>query len=140
MADVVDRLIEAVNAHDMEACLRCYSLDATMVGPELQAEGWAEIESYHAHVWEGVPDTCMTVWDRVAGDGRVAIEATFNGTHTGPFLIAGGRLLEPSGRKVNVHECWMFTVEHDLITALRLYFDQLELYMQLGASIPFTSP
>ncbi|ETK32896.1 ester cyclase [Microbispora sp. ATCC PTA-5024] len=133
MLDVVDRLIETVNAHDLNACVRCYSPDATMVGPEMQAEGRDQIECYHAHVWTGLPDLLITVWDRIVTGDRVALEGMFNGTHTGSFLVAGGRILEPSGRPVSVSLCWVFTVENGLITAHRLYFDQLELYTQLGA-------
>jgi predicted ester cyclase len=136
MPDVVNRLMEAVNAHDMEACVRCYSLAAAMVGPEMQAEGREQIASYHAHVWDGIPDLSITVWDRITERDRVAIEGTFNGTHTGPFLIAGGQVIEPSGRRVSIHLCWVFTIENDLITTHRLYFDQLELYTQLGAGLP----
>ncbi|TDD32035.1 hypothetical protein E1286_44135 [Nonomuraea terrae] len=136
MSDVVDRLIAAVNAHDMEACLRCYSVAATMVGPEMQAEGRAQITSYHAHVWDGIPDVSITVWDRISNGDRVAVETTFNGTHTGPFLIAGGRVIEPSGRRVSFRGCWIFTVEDNLIITHRLYFDQLELYTQLGVAPP----
>ncbi|GAA0402317.1 hypothetical protein GCM10009530_62810 [Microbispora corallina] len=133
MLDVVDRLIETVNAHDLDACVRCYSPDASMVGPEMQAEGRDQIECYHAHVWVGIPDLSITVWDRIAKGDRVAVEGMLNGTHTGPFLVAGGRILQPSGRLVSVSLCWVFTVENDLVTAHRLYFDQLELYTQLGA-------
>lgn len=139
MPDVVDRLVAALNAHDMQACLRCYSDAATMVGPEMQADGHEQIASYHAHVWDAVPDVSMTVWDRISQGDRAAVETTFHGTHTGPFLIAGGQVVEPSGRRVSFHACWVFTIENDLIIAHRLYFDQLELYTQLGVAFPSTA-
>jgi predicted ester cyclase len=132
MPDVVDRVMQAVNSHDLEACVRCYGLTATMVGPEMQAEGREQIASYHAHVWEGIPDLRIAVWERIAAGERVAVEGVFNGTHTGPFLIAGGEVIEPSSRRVSIRLCWVFTTEHDLIVSHRLYFDQLELYTQLG--------
>ncbi|MBP2703975.1 ester cyclase [Microbispora sp. RL4-1S] len=135
MPDVVYRLINAINAHDLESCLGCYHTDALMVGPELQAEGLEQIAAYHAHVWEGLPDIRVNFWERISSGDRVMIEGCSCATHTGPFLIAGGEVVAPTGRAVNFRECWVFTLEHDLIVSHRLYHDQMELYSQLGVGL-----
>ncbi|WP_181448941.1 ester cyclase [Nonomuraea aridisoli] len=140
MPDVVDRLLDAVNAHDMEAVARCYSAQAVMIGPELQADGPEEIRSYHDHVWEGFPDIRMTVWERLEQNDTVVLEGAFTGTHEGRFLISEGRLLEPTGNVVNFRFCWLFTKENDLISAHRAYHDQAEIYHQLGIRfVPVTA-
>ncbi|MEW9533991.1 ester cyclase [Microbispora sp. NPDC049125] len=139
MLDVVDRVLESVNSHDLEACIRCYSRTAAMVGPEMQAEGHDQIASYHAHVWEAIPDIHMVVRERITEGDRVMVEGILNGTHTRPFLIAGGEFVEPSNRRVSIRVCWVFTTEDGVIASHRLYFDQLELYTQLGVPLPRTA-
>ncbi|MEZ0076504.1 hypothetical protein [Planotetraspora sp. GP83] len=52
--------------------------------------------------------------------------------------LGAQQAIEPSGRRLSIHLCWVFTMENDLITAHRLYFDQLELYTQLGVGLPST--
>jgi hypothetical protein len=132
---VVDRLVAAINDHDLEAVTRCYSPQAVGVGPQGMAEGREELASFHTLVWEGFPDVHLSVWEEVACDDAVIIEASVTGTHLGPFLLPGGELLEPTGRSISVRYCWVFTVDEDGIIAQRVYYDQLELYTGLGAHL-----
>lgn len=136
MPDVVDRLIGALNAHDLDAVMRCYAGDAVVVGPEMEAENLDEIASYHLHVWQGFPDHHLTVWEKIVCRDAIAVETLATGTHTGPYLVAGGDVLEATGRSISVRCSWIFTVESDFILTQRLYFDQLELYSRLGAQLP----
>ncbi|GIH70125.1 ester cyclase [Sphaerimonospora thailandensis] len=136
MPDVVDRLIGALNAHDLDAVMRCYVADAVVVGPEMGAENLDEIASYHLHIWQGFPDHHLTVWEKIARRDMIAAEVLATGTHTGPYLVAGGDVLEATGRSISVRGSWLVTVESDYILSQRVYFDQLELYTRLGAQLP----
>ncbi|GAA1281429.1 hypothetical protein Psi02_37210 [Planotetraspora silvatica] len=136
MPDVIDRLISAVNAHDQGALMECYVPGAVAVWPEMQAEGWDEIIAFQGHIVEGFPDMRVTVWDKMVCDDNVVVEGTVTGTHTGPFLLAEGEVLQATGRSVSVRCCWVFTVEHDLVVSQRGYYDQLECYSHLGLRLP----
>ncbi|GII59492.1 hypothetical protein Pth03_78810 [Planotetraspora thailandica] len=137
---VVTRLVAAINDHDLEAAMRCYTPAAAAVGPQGVADGVEEIAFYHTHMWEAFPDLHMTVWETVAEGDLVVLEATVAGTHSGPFLLPGGEPLEPSGKSISVRYCWTFTVEADVIVAQRVYYDQLEMYSQLGAHMEPDDP
>jgi predicted ester cyclase len=50
----------------------------------------------------------------IGGDGRVALEPDFVGTHTGEYLGAA-----PTGRPVDMAYCMMYDVQGDKIRALR---------------------
>ncbi len=135
MPDTADRLIEAVNAHDLDAVMRCYSAHAVVVAPEIVAEGPDQIASYHAHVWEGFPDVRLTVLGKAASRDLVLIEMLATGTHGGPYLALDGEVLHATNRRISVRQCWIFTIEDDLIVSQRLYYDQLQTFTQLGLSL-----
>jgi limonene-1,2-epoxide hydrolase len=137
---VVNRLVAAINDHDLDAAMRCYSPRAAAVGPQGVADGPEEIAFYHLHVWEAFPDLHMTVWETIASGDLVVLESTVTGTHNGLFLLPGGQALEPSGKGISVRYCWTFTVEAGAIVAQRVYYDQLEMYSQLGARLVVDEP
>ncbi|WP_169950705.1 ester cyclase [Microbispora sp. H11081] len=136
MYEVVDRMIEAMNARDLPAVLRCYGPDAVVVGPEMEAEGREEIGSFFLQVWEGFPDLRFTLWDTILAGDAVALELTAAGTHTGPYLVAGGDVLAPTGHSTSVRASWFWHLEDHLIHSHRFYYDQLQIYSQLGLRFP----
>ncbi|GAA1279190.1 hypothetical protein Psi02_68330 [Planotetraspora silvatica] len=138
--DVVRRLVAAINDHDLDAVLRCYSPTAAAVGPQGVADGVEEIGFYHSHVWEGFPDLRLTVWEVVQSGDLVVLESTVTGTNLGFFLLPGGGVADSTGKGISVRYCWVFTVESAAIVAQRVYYDQLEMYAQLGARLVLDDP
>ncbi|GLW99097.1 ester cyclase [Microtetraspora sp. NBRC 16547] len=136
MSDVVDRLISSLNAHDLDEVMRCYRADAAMVGPVMEAGSPEEIGSYFLHVWQGFPDFGLTVWEKITCGEVVAAELLISGRQTGPYLMIGGEILAPTGRSVSLRCCCFWNVEDDLIASQRIYYDQLEIYAQLGFRLP----
>ncbi|MEU6427675.1 nuclear transport factor 2 family protein [Microbispora sp. NPDC046973] len=136
MYDVVDRMLDAMNAHDLHAVLRCYAPGAVVVGPEMEAAEPGEIGSYMLQMWEGFPDLHFTLWETITLADAVATEMTAVGTHTGPYLVAGGDLLAPTGRGINVRVSWFWHLKDGLILSQRFYYDQLQIYSQLGLRLP----
>ncbi|WP_433214935.1 nuclear transport factor 2 family protein [Microtetraspora malaysiensis] len=139
MSNVVDRLISSLNAHDLDAVMRCYRADAVMVGPVVEAGSPEEIGSYFLHVWQGFPDFGLAVWEKVTCGEIVLAELLVSGRQTGPYLMVGGEMLAPTGRGVSLRCCCFWNVEGDLIVSQRLYYDQLEIYAQLGLRLPSDS-
>ncbi|MGI5155717.1 ester cyclase [Microbispora sp. CA-102843] len=138
MYDVVGRMLDALNAHDLHAVLRCYAPDAVVVGPEMEAGEPGEIGSYMLQMWEGFPDLHFTVWETITCADVVATESTAVGTHTGPYLVAGGDILAPTGRRINIRVSWFWHLKDDLIQSQRFYYDQLQIYSQLGLRLPLS--
>ncbi|MEU8205909.1 ester cyclase [Streptosporangium sp. NPDC049046] len=126
------RLIEAINAHDLHRVLDCYSPDAVLVAPSGTMEGHEQIAWLYEQYFKAFPDFKKTVWLEVPCEDPVVAEWTLTGTHTGPFLLPDGREVEETGRRITVRGACMAYVANEKIITQRDYFDQLELYSQLG--------
>jgi predicted ester cyclase len=126
------RLTEAINAHDLDRVLGYYSPDAVCVTPAGIAEGQEQIAWFYEQFFQGFPDFRQTPWLEVDCDDPVVTEWTLTGTHLGPFLLPDGREVQGTGRRITVRASCAFHIANGLIVTHRKYFDQLELYSQLG--------
>lgn len=127
------RLGEAINAHDLQGVLDCYGPDAVYVTPSGIAEGHEQIGSFYEHFFTGFPDLHLTPWFELSDWENPAItEWTMTGTQTGTFILPDGREIEGTGRRIAVRTTCSTFVENGRIQTHREYFDQLELYSQLG--------
>ncbi|MBC6458748.1 ester cyclase [Actinomadura sp. HBU206391] len=131
--DLKHRLGEAINAHDLQGVLDCYRPDAVYVTPSGVAEGHEQIAWLYGHLFQGFPDLHLTPWFELGDcDNPAVTEWTMTGTHTGPFLLPDGRVLDGTGRRITLRSTCSTFVEDGKIKTHREYFDQLELYSQLG--------
>ncbi|MFI7034147.1 nuclear transport factor 2 family protein [Microbispora rosea] len=136
MADVVDRLITALNNHDVDAVMRCYRPDAVATWPDMEAGNPQEIGSYCTQMWEAFPDLRFTRWEKTACEDAIATEMVACGAQTGPYLLIGGEVLEATGRSISARCSCFWNVVDDLIASQRFYYDQLQVYVQLGMCLP----
>ncbi|GII87770.1 hypothetical protein Ssi03_57600 [Sphaerisporangium siamense] len=129
---VHNRYIAAWNAHDMDSLVRTLSPDGVTISPDCVTQGFEELASVIGEFWEAFPDVRTTVMESY-DDGDTAIdELLMQGTHLGPYRTPGGRVVEPTYRRISLRCFYLTTVEDGLIVSLRLYFDQLQLRDQLG--------
>ncbi|MEU8379556.1 ester cyclase [Streptosporangium sp. NPDC048865] len=126
------RLCEAVNAHDLHRVMDFYSVDAVMVSPTGIAEGREEIAWFYEQFFKGFPDLHQTTWVEVPCDDPVVAEWTLTGTHMGDYLLPNGCEAQATGHRITVRGSCVAYVVDDLLVTHREYFDQLELYSQLG--------
>jgi predicted ester cyclase len=63
----------------------------------------------------------------------VAIEVTWEGTHSGPMATPDGQELPPSNKRITVKSVEVIEIEDGKIKALRHYFDLMTLLQQIGA-------
>jgi ketosteroid isomerase-like protein len=133
--EIKDRLYDAINDHDLRGMLEYYSPNAVLVTPSGVAEGHEQIAWLYEHFFKGFPDLHVTAWYKVACDDPAITEWTLTGTLTGPFLLPGGHVVEATGRHVAVRGACAAHVENDKVVTHREYYDQLELYSQIGFSL-----
>jgi steroid delta-isomerase-like uncharacterized protein len=81
---------------------------------------------------QAFPDAVGTVTSAVASGEMVALEVTWNGTHTGPLTTAAGTI-PASGKPQETPAAIFFTFAGDKIKTSRHYFDFLTLLKQIGA-------
>ena len=96
-----------------------------VVGPEKTVElfkGWKQ----------AFPDAVGTVTSAIASGDKVALEVTWNGTHTGPLTTPEGTI-PASGKRQETPAAFIFTFAGDKIQESRHYFDSMTLLKQIGA-------
>jgi len=98
----------------------------------LVLNGLAEAEMFWDSWQIAFPDNHLTIRDLFASGDQVAVEATFEGTHSGPLHAPDGSQIPPTGKHVSAPYADFFTVHDDKIAIEHLYYDQLELLLQLG--------
>ncbi|KAA9376824.1 ester cyclase [Microbispora cellulosiformans] len=139
--DLKHRLADAINAHDLPEILSFYSPDAVYVGPSGVAEGLDQIAWIYEQVFTAFPDFHAMAWFELGDCENPAVtEWTYTGTHTGPLLLPDGREIGGTGRRITVRATCTAFVEHGRIRTHREYFDQLELYSQLGFGLTRLRP
>ena len=134
--EIKHRLYRAINTHDVSAILDNYIPAAVLAVPSGMLEGHDQIAWYWQQFFNAFPDLQQTPWLEVPCENPAVTEWTITGTHQGVFLLLNGRELEATGRRVAIRGSCMSHVDHGKIVTHREYFDQLELYGQLGFSIP----
>jgi steroid delta-isomerase-like uncharacterized protein len=96
------------------------------------------VEGFDAYVellkgWkEALPDARGTIGRSLAGDGTVAQEVLWEGTHTGPMQTPNG-ILEASGNRISVQGALWITFEGDKVREVHHHLDVLSLLQQIGA-------
>ena len=97
MSDVVDRVLEALNARDLEAFVACYTSDATIGdGHErIVATGHAELHTLYGSMFERFPELHVEPGLRTSVGDFVLQEETVTGRsgherHVAIYLIADG--------------------------------------------------
>jgi predicted ester cyclase len=125
--------LQAWRARDAEAFAECYAEGATIVAPGgVELRGPDGAKQFLAIWVEGVPDNEITITHEYVCGSVVVQEGVFSGTHTGGLMAPSGEVIPATGRSLSAPFAEVLEVEGDRITSDRLYFDQVELLIQLG--------
>jgi steroid delta-isomerase-like uncharacterized protein len=131
---VLDQLIAAIEAGDVEGYGRCYLQDAVMQGPLFPEpyRGRQAIEEGEAALYEAFSDVALEVRSVLGAGDRVAAEVVLNATNDGPLDLGMGEPLPATGRRVSLPAVWLFELADGRIAEERDYFDTALLLQQLG--------
>ena len=117
MSTVIDRLVGAVNGHDLEGLVSCFAQDyvnETPVHPQRGFTGSDQVRTNWAQIFAGVPDMKAAVLRRAESDGQVWTEWDMSGSRGedgGPFLMRG---------------VVIFGIRADVISSARFYLEPAE--------------
>lgn len=117
MSGVVDRLVQAVNEHDLDGLVSCFADDyvnETPVHPQRGFEGSDQVRTNWTQLFAGVPDIEAAVLRRAADDERVWTEWEMSGTRVeggGRFLMCG---------------VIIFVIKDDVISSARFFLEPAE--------------
>lgn len=113
---VIDRLVDAANAHDVEAAAALIHPDYRSAQPAHPGRRFVGREQFRANwtaMFAGVPDFRMELLRSVEDGATVWSEWAWSGTRT-------------DGAPLEMRGVTLFEVEGDLITAGTLYMEDLE--------------
>lgn len=134
MADLnalTDRFNEAWNAHDAEAVAQLTAEDAELTVSQQKIHGRAEGKAYNEAWFRGFPDATTKAVKRIISGNCVVEEGWFEGTNTGPFQTTMGEI-PATGKRVRGPYCSVNEYEGELIKSSRLYFDAMDVAVQMG--------
>ncbi|MFB6106368.1 MAG: ester cyclase [Halobacteriaceae archaeon] len=128
----VERALATFNEGDLDGHMDLFAPGGTFRDPVLDDPVSGDAHRAYLHdVYEAFPDIHQEAERAVTGDGRVAFESTFTGTHEGP--IEG---IPPTGASVSVPLASVVEFTDDGITDWRDYWDQSTFRAQLGLTFP----
>ncbi|GAA0476303.1 nuclear transport factor 2 family protein [Streptomyces sp. NPDC046215] len=132
--EVMDRLTEALtSARDPGGVAACFAEDAVAVTPDAgELRGRDAVVAYFAQLTEMIPRASFESLRAYEVDDTAVDEGIFGGRNTGPITLPTGETLPATQREVRVRGCDLATVRDGVIVSYRLYFDQAELFGQLG--------
>ena len=115
-AAVVERLLKAVNAHNLEAMVACFTRDYVNVTPAHPQRGFGgsqQVRRNWTQLFEGVPDLRAQILGTAAEGDRVWTEWDISGTggDGAPFAMRG---------------VVIFGIGGGLITSARFYLEPVE--------------
>ena len=134
MIKIAREQVDAFNRGDWERVRAGLAPDARYdeLGTQRKIEGPDKIVDLFKGWKQAFPDAVGTVTSAVASGDMVALEVTWNGTHTGPLTTAEGTI-PASGMRQETPAAFFFVFAGDKIKASRHYFDSLTLLKQIGA-------
>jgi ketosteroid isomerase-like protein len=129
--DVATRFVAALNGRDPDVVFGLLTDDAAYVTPRGElVSGSAMVNKMMCASWGTFPDGRLTEVRRLSDDGTVVIQARQSGTNTGPIGWAGGA--PPTGRSVDIDQCYVLDIRDGRVCSVHLYMDRLTVNQQLG--------
>jgi steroid delta-isomerase-like uncharacterized protein len=131
---VLEQAIERWNATDRDGWAALYTDDVVYEAPGgARISGLADLkEQYFDALVTAAPDRASRDVVLFAEGDHVVEEARYTGTHTGTWRSPDGVEIPATGRSLDFPFVGVFRVENGKISAIRIYYDQIEVLTQLG--------
>ena len=119
MGKVMNRLLAAMNAHDLDAFVACFAVDYRSeqpAHPSRAFQGSDKVRENWTSVFSGVPDFNVELLLSATTDDGVEIgEWRWRGTHTdgSPFAMRGVTVMGIDGEHIAWGRLYMETIERD---------------------------
>ena len=129
---ILEQAVSTWNRRDKEAFVALGSQDVIVTASGgIQLRGLAGMRQFYDLWMQACPDNQIR-YDNVVLEGEhVMGEANFSGTHTGVLQSPTGAI-PPTGKRVSIDYVGALRVSNSKIKTLRIYFDVMDLMVQLG--------
>jgi predicted ester cyclase len=131
--DAYERVLQLYNVGDLEGVVNSYAEDAILVTPDgVTAQGRAAIREQVSRDKAAFPDEAVALDVVVEQGDTIAVEYTWAGTHTGPFVMPDGTEVSPTGKRAEFKGMDLAQVRAGKIAVHHMYADTMALIRQLG--------
>lgn len=126
--EVLRRLLDAQNSHDVEGAVACFAhARYELIGNNRVYEGADEVRRYYRTSHRYFPDLHFELLELHHADDVVVGELMMSGTHLG-----SGRNFEASGKQFRCRTAAIFVFEGDRLVRVRAYYDTGTIARQLA--------
>jgi len=131
---VLEQAIDCWNTGDRNGWASLYTDDVVYEAPGVsRIAGLADLkEKYFDALLTAAPDRGSRDVVLFADGDHVVEEARYTGTHTGTWRTSDGAEIPATGKKLDFPFVGVFRVENGKISSIRIYYDQIEVFTQLG--------
>ena len=119
MAEMMNRLLDALNAHDLDAFVKCFASDYRSEQPAHPSRAFAgrdKVRENWTSVFAGIPDFHAELVVSATTEDTVEIgEWRWRGTHTdgAPFAMRGVTVMGVDGKHIAWGRLYMEVIEQD---------------------------
>jgi ketosteroid isomerase-like protein len=131
-AATLARALEAGIRNDRDTLEQLYADDVVAWTPAFFAESAKELLAALDERDDAFSEIEVDVRPLDVGGEYACAEWQVSMTHTGPLVVAGGAVVEPTGVRLTVHGATVAEFRGDQICSLRQYWDELTVFEQLG--------
>jgi predicted ester cyclase len=130
-ARVLARALEQSFDHDASVA-ELYTDDVKTWSPAVSTSSLSELLSEVERRDDAFSDVSVEITPLDAGGGYACAEWTVSMTHSGPFELGAGSVVEPNGTRLTLYGITVAEFRGSRICSLRQYFDRLSVLEQLG--------
>ena len=130
-AATLARALHASIDHDHTAA-DLYTEDVRAWTPAVSTSSLSELMSEFDRRDDAFSDILLETSPLEAGGDYACVEWSVTMIHTGPLLVADGKVVDPTGIRVTLHGITVAEFRGERICSLRQYWDELSVFDQLG--------
>ena len=119
----IDEWTDAIAADDI-------ALEDVAIGHK--AFGKEEAKAYVKNWKTTFPDMVGKCNNRVESGNTMFEECSWTGTNTGEINAPDGSKIPPTGKSVNINNCFVYEFENGKIKSMKNYLDNMSMMGQLG--------
>ena len=119
----IDEWTDAIAADDI-------ALEDVAIGHK--AFGKEEAKAYVKNWKTTFPDMVGKCNNRVESGNTMFEECSWTGTNTGEITAPDGSKIPPTGKSVNINNCFVYEFENGKIKSMKNYLDTMSMMGQLG--------
>lgn len=128
-------LVRALHAgidHDSRAAADVFTEDVRTWTPAMSTSSRSELMSELDRRDDAFSNLRLEASPLDVGGDFACAEWSVTMTHTGPLLVADGKVVDPTGVQITLHGITVAEFRGDRICSLRQYWDELSVFDQLG--------